>query len=216
MSSKEELAVPVLVQDQSLDTPIIGSNVIEEIVKTSIEDAVLHQEITSNFTELNGKNASALGNFTQSRNQSDLCLIKTMEHDTIIPPRQSQSVTCRVDTGPVERNTPVLFEPDEPNPRPSGLEIAETLLTIKKGKSSEVEIDILNNINHDISPGRTLLGQLQLVQSVTPVDVRLKDSDGNMKAPDEERIEAKVLIRIQHVLETLEAHRLYPHKLKNL
>ena len=86
MSSKEELAVPVLVKDQSLDTPIIGSNVIEEIVKTSIEDAVLHQEITSNFTELKGKNASALGNFTQSRNQSDLCLIKTMEHDIVIPP----------------------------------------------------------------------------------------------------------------------------------
>ena len=193
MSSKEELAVPVLIKDQSLATPIIGSNVIEEIVKTSIEDAVLRQEITSNFTELNGKDASAIGNFTQSRNQSDLCLIKTMEHDTIIPPRQSQSVTCRVNTGPVERNTPVLFEPDEPNPWPSGLEIAQTLLTVKKGKSSKVEIDIVNNTNHDIIlPGRTLLGQLQLVQSVTPVDVRLKDSDGNMKAPDEERIEAKV------------------------
>ena len=70
--SKEELAVPFLVTDQSLDTPIIGFNVIEEIVKTSSEDAVLHQENTSSFTKLNGKNASALVNFIQSRNQSDL------------------------------------------------------------------------------------------------------------------------------------------------
>ena len=193
LSSKVELAVPFLVTDQSLDTPIIGFNVIEEIVKTSSEDAMLHQEITSSFTELNSKNASALVNFIQSRNQSDLCLIKTMKHDTIIPPRQSQSVTCRANTGPVERTTPVLFEPDESNPWPSGLEITETLLTVKKGKSSKVEIDIVNNTNHDIRlPGRTLLGRLQLVQSVTPVEVRLKDSNGNMKTPDEESTEAKV------------------------
>ena len=87
LSSKVELAVPFLVTDQSLDTPIIGFNVIEEIVKTSSEDAVLHQEITSSFTELNGKNASTLVNFIQSRNQSYLCLIMTMKHDTIIPPK---------------------------------------------------------------------------------------------------------------------------------
>ena len=73
-----------------------------------------------------------------------------MKHDTIIPPRQSQSVTCRANTGPVERTTPVLFELDESNPWPSGLEITETLLSVKKGKSSKVEIDIVNNTNHDI------------------------------------------------------------------
>ena len=102
-------------------------------------------------------------------------------------------MTCRANTGPVERTTPVLFEPDESNPWPSGLEITETLLTVKKGKSSKVEIDIVNNTNHDIRlPGRTLLGRLQLVQSVTPVEVRLKDSNGNMKTPDEESTEAKV------------------------
>ena len=72
MSSKEELAVSFLVIDQSLDSPIIGFNVIEEIVKNSSEDAVLHQEITSSFTELNEKNASSLVNFIQGRNQSDL------------------------------------------------------------------------------------------------------------------------------------------------
>ena len=193
LSSKEELTVPFLVTDQSLDTPIIGFNVIEEIVKTSSEDAMLHQEITSSFTELNGKNASALVNFIQNRNQSDLCLIKTMKHDTIIPPRQSQSVTCRANTGPVERTTPVLFEPDESNPWPSRLEITETLLTVKKGKSGKVEIDIVNNTNHDIRlPGQTLLERLQLVQSVTPVEVKLKDSNGNMKTPDEEGTEAHV------------------------
>lgn len=60
--SKEELAVAFLVTDQSLDSAIIGFNVIEEVVKTSNEDAVLRQEITSSFTEQNSKNASTLVN----------------------------------------------------------------------------------------------------------------------------------------------------------
>ena len=66
----------------------------------------------------------------------------------------------------------------------------ETLLTVKKGKSSKVEIDIVNNTNHDIRLlGRTLLRRLQLVQSGI---ILLKDSNGNMKTPDEESTEAKV------------------------
>ena len=57
-----------------------------------------------------------------------------------------------------------------------------------------MEIGIFNNANHDIRlPGEALLAGLQLVQLVTPVEVRLKDSDGNMKAPDKESIEAKVV-----------------------
>ena len=126
-------------------------------------------------------------------------------------------MTCIVNTGPVERTTPVLFEPDEPNPWPSGLEIAETLLTVNKGKSSKVEIEIVNNTNPDIIlPGRTLLGRLQLVQSVTPVEVRLKDSDGNMKARDEERIEAKVADQATTCTGNAGGPPLTPHKLKNL
>ena len=74
LSSKKELAIPFLVEDQSLHTPIIGFNVIEEIVKTSSKDAMLHKEITSTFNELNDKNASALVNFIESRNQSELAV----------------------------------------------------------------------------------------------------------------------------------------------
>ena len=56
-----------------------------------------------------------------------------------------------------------------------------------------MEIDIVNNTNHDIRlPEQTLPGRLQLVQSVTPVDVRLKDSNEYMKTPDEDSTEAKV------------------------
>ena len=76
------------------------------------------------------------------------------------------------------RPTPVLFESDETNRWPNGSEISETLLTVKKGKSRQVDIDITNNTNREIVLRmRTSLGGKQLVQYVTPVEVKIKEPD---------------------------------------
>ena len=54
----------------------------------------------------------------------------------------------------------------------------DTYTTIKRGKSTILEIPVFNNTNHDIRlPKRTVLGRIQPVRSVTAVDVRLKDSE---------------------------------------
>ena len=95
---------------------------------------------------------------------------------TLHPPSsQSQVtplVTCRVNTGPLGKATPVIFEPDENGQFSPGLEIQESLPTVKGGKLSKIEIDVCNTTKHDIVlQSRTVLGRLQLVQSVLPVDV---------------------------------------------
>ena len=75
---------------------------------------------------------------------------------------------------------PVLFKPDEQSQWPSGLIVQETLTTIKRGKSTILEIPLFNNTEHDIILSkRTVLGRVQLVRSVIAVDVRLKGSDEN-------------------------------------
>ena len=182
-SSKNDLKVPFLVTEQYLDSPLIGFNVIEEIVKDSNGDVALNQAITSSFTDLDSQTAPVFVNFIENLNQEELCFLKTTKRDVTLPPKESQRVTCRANTGPVERNTPVLFEPDEGSPWPNGLEVSETLLTVKKGKSSQVDIEITNNTNHAIVlRGRTLLGRLQLVQSVTPVEVKIKGSTSSTQA----------------------------------
>ena len=189
-SSKDELAVPFLATEQSLDSPLIGFNVIEKIIKTVSENHVLHQLITSSCTGLDSQTASKLVSFIQSLNKTELCSIKTMNHSITIPPRQSQKVTCRANRRPIEGLTPVLFEQDEACPWPSGLEVQETVLTMKRGKSCQVGIDIVNNTDHDIVlRGRTSLGRLKRVQSVTPVEVTLKDSEGTYEASQERRSE---------------------------
>ncbi|KAK2550083.1 hypothetical protein P5673_029269 [Acropora cervicornis] len=144
-----DLKVPFFVTEQCLDSPLIGFNVIDKIIKGSNGHAALSQVITSSFNDLDSQTPSIFVNFFESLNQEELCRIKTTKRDTTIPPKQSLRVTCRVNTGPVGRHTLVLFEPDETDLWPNGLEISETLLTVKNGKSSKGDIDIINNTNHE-------------------------------------------------------------------
>ena len=70
----------------------------------------------------------------------------------------------------------MLFEPNELVQLPEGLEVNETLLNIKPGKTSKVQIVVYNGTDHDIVlRSRTSLGVLQAVKSVTPADVRLSE-----------------------------------------
>ena len=81
--------------------------------------------------------------------------------------------------------TPVIFEPDELAAWPSGLEVHESLRTVKEGDATILSINVTNNTNHDIAlPGRVVLGRLQFVRSVTPVEVRFKDPETPI--PDKE------------------------------
>ena len=54
--------------------------------------------------------------------------------------------------------------------------IPEKLITVKQGKSSQIELEVLNTTRHNIVlPKRTVLGRVQLVQSVTSVEVKFKE-----------------------------------------
>ena len=98
--------------------------------------------------------------------QAQLCCSK--ETSTI--------VSCRVNHGPIDKRTPVLFEPDELAPWPSGLIIQETLVALKPGKSNVIKVEVINPTEHDITLlNGTPIGRLELVQSVTPVEVKLKE-----------------------------------------
>ena len=70
----------------------------------------------------------------------------------------------------------MLFEPNELVQLPEDLEVNETLLNIKPGKTSKVQIVVYNGTDHDIVlRSRISLGVLQAVKSVTPADVRLSE-----------------------------------------
>ena len=93
-----------------------------------------------------------------------------------MPCGQTVAVACRVDCGPLEERTPVLFEPAQESAWPAELELSEQLLSLPRGLPRKVNIEVHNPTRHDIILGRrTPLVSLHLVQSVTPLEVQRKD-----------------------------------------
>ena len=108
--------------------------------------------------------------------ETELCSVKTNKHDYVVPKKTSTIISCRVNHGPIDKRTPVLFEPDELAPWPSGLIIQETLVALKPGKSNVIKVEVINSTEHDITLRNcTPIGRLEPVQSVTPVEVKLQE-----------------------------------------
>ena len=189
---KLEVHVPFLITLGRLEMPILGYNVIEELVRMdrwegefSLGSSVL-KSLKAGFVNSDESQLEALINLIKASGKDYLCALRTSKKATIIPRGQTTKVPCRANTGPVTSNTPVLFEPDELSPWPAGLEIYETLMTVRKGSVSRIEIDVHNTSQHDIIiPGRTQLGRFQLVKSVTLMEVKLAEPDSDRVANPE-------------------------------
>ena len=76
------------------------------------------------------------------------------------------------------RKTPALFEPELAPSVSSGLELTQMPLALSSGKTPHVSIPLSNLTKHDILlKGRTMLGTLQLVKSVTPLEVKRRGKE---------------------------------------
>ena len=187
------LTVPLLVARDELEFLIIGYNVIEEVIKDG--DQVggesadsLGEIMSSAFSEVKQESVTALVELVQTANVESLCVLRSGKNNVTVPRGQTVSVACRVDCGPLDEKTPVLFEPAQEPTWPADLELSERLLSLPRGLPRKVNIEVHNPTRHDIILGlRTPLGSLQLVQSITPLEVERKDlPDGESAASTEE------------------------------
>ena len=184
----QQLDVPFLVAKEGVECPIVGYNVIELIVKESASEAAndpIIEIMQGTFLESRGDSVNALISMIQASDTEDeLCVIRTPKKNTVVPAGQTVKVACRANTGPIHERTPVLFEPDTSGQWPDGLDVSEGLMYVKQGNCSQVKVTVHNHSKHGISlHGRTTLGYLQAVKSVTAVDV--KQSEMGTEEPQE-------------------------------
>eukprot|EP00112_Aurelia_sp_Birch-Aquarium-sp1_P001431 Seg1153.8 transcript_id=Seg1153.8/GoldUCD/mRNA.D3Y31 product="Toxin CaTX-A" protein_id=Seg1153.8/GoldUCD/D3Y31 len=192
------LKVPFLVTDAEIINPIIGYNVIEEIVKLAkhnedsfdsgkTEDNELLTAIENSFQKIDVGAIHTLLNIIVEETNADLSILKSPKQNFSLPPNQFTRVICRGNGETSNPRTFVLFEPDENQQWPPGLEITEKLLAIPRGKSFRVKLDVYNSTDHPIMlKSRTVLGRIELLKSITPFDVKQKDGTWNGPSNPEE------------------------------
>ena len=180
-NSQSSLQVPFLVAKDSLDMPVVGFNVIEEITKQPVDRAPagvgesVVDALSSSLTGVEKEKVEALVNVIRTEFAQELCSIKSRKQDALIPKGQSVIVSCRAAIGPVGK-VPVLFELDPDSSYPSDLEIPETQLNVTGASTCRVNIPVDSPSKHAVVlKGRTVLGRLQQVKSVTPLEVKLKE-----------------------------------------
>lgn len=122
------------------------------------------------------KSVTALVDLVQSASTERLCVLRSGKNNLTVPRGQTVAVTCRVDCDNLGERTLVLFEPAVEPAWPADLGLSEQLLSLSRGLPRKVEVEVHNPTKHEITLGRrTPLGSLQLVQSVTSLEVKRKD-----------------------------------------
>ena len=131
------------------------------------------------FVNAKPKNAEALIMLTRIITTEDkLRSVKTSKRDFVIPKNKTAEAPCGANLSLNEKWTPVTFEPNVNPDVPDGLSVTEAVLNLKGGSCQLFNLQIINSTNHDILPaGRTKLGSMQLVRSITRVDVKIRDID---------------------------------------
>ena len=169
---QDPIFVPFLVTTEDISLPLVGYNVIELCVKTGMTSP----ELACVFPSLTRDNVNSLFDIIDTSDDSDLCTVRTNKKQCLIKRGRCSQISCRINHGPIASEIPVIFEPEENPDLPNGLVVSESLFSLKPGKTSVVKFQVQNITKHDIVlPKRTVLGRIQLVQSVTPLDVKLKE-----------------------------------------
>ena len=179
-SNNLEIGVPFLVTQEKLEVPILGYNVIEEFFKLSSASGDKNVVMKILFPNLKSDETKLLINLISEEQSQDMHFgtVKVKKRDCTIPKGQSIHINCRANYFSMESKTPVLFEPIENSNLPESLQISETLIVVNRGKSCCVKVEVTNNSAHDIIiPKHTEIGQLQLVKSVTPIEVTAKKQE---------------------------------------
>ena len=129
---------PMLVTGETLNHPIVGHIVIEELFKKEEVTDQMAKEWAASFPDIHFEKVQSLISFIQIPPQEQLCFVKTIKQDMVIPNKmQIQEIICRANTGPVVERIPVLLEPSCEPSWPSGLQISEELVTIPCGSFVE-------------------------------------------------------------------------------
>ena len=165
-----EVLVPVLVTSEDLPRPIIGFNVIKEVVQACPQSQQI--EIISQFfntpstASLSKSRLKNLLNVIQTDSLSDtLGAVRTGRNDVLVEKEQTAIVKFRVHAG-LDQKTEALFQIEDES-LPEGLEMADAVIDVPAGSSCCIYLPVTNRSTHDITIRRkTVVGSLHVIRSV--------------------------------------------------
>ena len=154
--------VPFVVTNDNLAQPIIGYNVIEEVIKSDVKD--LPEMLKKSCPKITDKNVNPLVNLIRAGSPGEEEV--KVARRTILPPRSRCRVKCKTKLSGSEPVQSVVFSPDLLDDE---LEFAECVTKLKMG-SPNIQIVVSNPTNSSLVLERgVVLGVVDVVSAVIPL-----------------------------------------------
>lgn len=163
--------VPFLVSQIPIERPLLGFNVVEELIQGQPEGLVpTLVSLLSSTIAVSSEEAKNLVSFVQTPEQcAQWGRLRVNRDSVLIPAGQVAWVKCRVSPKMDQSGTVALFEPDVDNVQLEQLDMGEGLLEIQ---SSCVEVPIGNPSARDITlPRNRILGYVHPIETVLETDM---------------------------------------------
>ena len=192
------LMVPFLVTEEEVTIPLVGYNVIEEVVKVVDDESSIVNMIETSLNDCDLKKAKILVNMIQKKVNSveNECLgsVKIGTKDVVIPKGRSVKLKCISHCGPVSTDVPVIFQPEMNLELQHDLVIGDGVMSLKKGQTSRFVIPVSNTGCKDVTlKAKTRLGEVLQISSVIPCPIEVnqvsskeEDSEANEVKLDED------------------------------
>lgn len=180
------IGVPFLVSPVSLVRPILGFNVIQELIlghDGGIEVVAIIAKLLREAMKIENDKAEAIVNFVQTQEPiHDHALVRVGRHDVVVHPGQVARIRCKV---PADFTPSVaLFEVNQPDMRLEQLDLGDGLVEVHNTKRPYVEIPVCNHTQHDITLNSfTVLGSVQQIDKIVETDQISSTEVNNVDSP---------------------------------
>lgn len=169
------LYVPMLVSQEPLSSPLLGFNVIQEIIMGNSDqtDVISLVGLLSEALKIQKSNAESLVSVVHAmphQEESEGPVVRVGKKGLVVHSEQICDIKCRLRAFPA--GGAMLFEPDVECSLPDGLELFPALVDVPAGASKVVRIPIQNSTKHDIFlPPKIVLGHIEEVAESKPVKI---------------------------------------------
>ncbi|XP_073805423.1 uncharacterized protein [Danio rerio] len=177
-NSDPQLAVqvPFLVGKMALERPLLGFNVIEQLVKGQTNGPNVLTTIATllmGAMEIGDEQAEVIVNFIQTQKPScdTETIVKVGCQDVVIPSGQLAHVKCQIPVDFDLLEPTILFESNVDNQQLERLDIGDGLLEVCGRQRPFINIPIGNHTSYDITlPRRMTIGSIQPIKKIVETD----------------------------------------------
>lgn len=166
------IRVPFLVSRLKLDRPLVGFNVIQELVKSNESRPKLMSILTNLLAgamEIDSVSAEAIISLIQTKKSQEErhAMVKVGLKEITIRPGQVAQIKCPVPADISSSDSLALFEPKLDNVPLELLSIGEGLVEIHQTDRPFVRVPVSNHSIHSVTlPSLTVLGSIELIGKV--------------------------------------------------